>query len=198
VLDRAYIDFRRLNKIDQHSAFFITRAKANFTFAKVTSKKPDKINGVYSDQIVALTGIKQKKVYTKHLRRIKYYDQEQSRIFIFLSNNMELPAKEIALLYKHRWKIELFFKWIKSHLQVKTFWGTTANAVRIQLYSAIISYVTVLIIKEKMKLNQSPYEILQIISVSLLDKTPLDQLFKNGFCQDSEEKNDIQLKINLI
>jgi transposase len=118
--------------------------------------------------------------------------------FVFLSHNFELPALEIALLYKYRWKIELFFKWIKQHLKIKSFWGTPENAVKIQIYVAIITYILVMIIKEKLKLKQSLYEILQIMSVSLLDKTHLPSLFNNPIYQDVKEQNNIQLKINLI
>ena len=117
---------------------------------------------------------------------------------MFLSNNLTLPAIEIAMLYKYRWKIELFFKWIKQHLKIKSFWGTSANAVKTQIYIALITYAVVIIIKGKLKLKQSAYEILQIIGVSLLDKTMLHMLFKNSMHQDVKEQNHIQLKINLI
>ena len=132
------------------------------------------------------------------MRRIKFYDVEQNRTFVFLSNNLILPAIEIAMLYKHRWKIELFFKRIKQHLKIKSFWGTSINAVKIEIYIAIITYTLILIIKEKLKLKQSAYEILQILNVSLLDKTSLSKLFENYLSQDIKEQNCIQLRINLI
>ena len=150
------------------------------------------------DQQVILKGYYSYKSYPKIFRRIKYYDAEQNRTFVFLSNNLTLPAIEIAMLYKYRWKIELFFKWIKQHLKIKSFWGTSANAVKIQVYVAIITYTLVAIIKGKLKLKQSTYEILQILNVSLLDKTHLKQLFENHLSQDVKELDSIQLKINLI
>ena len=198
VMDRAYVDFERLYRIDQHEAFFVTRAKTNSKLKRISSYKPDKSKGVLCDQHVILTGHYSYKSYPKHLRRIKYYDDEQKRTFIFLSNNLTLPAVEIAMLYKYRWKIELFFKWIKQHLKIKSFWGTSENAVKIQVYVAVITYTMVAIIKAKLKLKQTTYEILQILNVSLLDRTPLPQLFENPLSNDVKEQNCIQLKINLI
>jgi hypothetical protein len=197
VMDRGYVDFERLYCIDQHEAFFVTRAKTNSKLKRISSSKPDKSNGVLCDQEVILTGYYSYKSYPKQLRRIKFYDDEQNRTFIFLSNNLTLPAIEIAMLYKYRWKIELFFKWIKQHLKIKSFWGTSVNAVKIQVYTAIITYTMVAIIKAKLKLKQSTYEILQILNVSLLDRTPLSQPFENPLSQDVKEQNCIQLKINL-
>jgi IS4 transposase len=132
-----------------------------------------------------------------HLGELSFYDSEQNRTFVFLSNNLNLPASEIALLYKYRWKIELFFKWVKQHLKIKSFWGASENAVKTQIYIAIITYTLVAIVKAKLKLKQSPYEILQIMSVSLLDKTHLSSLLNNSIYQDVKEQNHIQLKINL-
>lgn len=134
VMDRGYIDFERLYIIDQHEAFFVTRAKDNNKVKRISASKPDKSKGVMCDQRVILTGYCSYKSYPKQFRRIKFYDGEQNRTFIFLSNNLTLPAIEIAMLYKYRWKIELFFKWIKQHLKIKSFWGTSANAVKIQAY----------------------------------------------------------------
>ena len=150
------------------------------------------------DQQIILKGFYSIQLYKNKLRRIKFYDAEQNRTFVFLSNNLELPAIEIAMLYKYRWKIELFFKWIKQHLKIKSFWGISENAVKTQIYIAIITYALVLIIKGKLKLKHSTYEILQIISVSLLDKTFLRVLFENPIYQDVKKQNIIQLKINLI
>ena len=179
ILDRAYVDFERLLVIDNHEAFFVTRAKQNSQLKRIASTKPDKSKGVVCDQQVILKGYYSYKSYPKIFRRIKYYDAEQNRTFVFLSNNLTLPAIEIAMLYKYRWKIELFFKWIKQHLKIKSFWGTSANAVKIQVYVAIITYTLVGIIKGKLKLKQSTYGILQILNVSLLDKTALSDLFEN-------------------
>lgn len=198
IMDRGYIDFERLSTIDKHEAFFVIRAKANLQFKRVSSSKPDKLKGILCDQRITLKGFYTRQSYDKIIRRVKYYDSEQNRTFIFLSNNLTLPATEIAMLYKYRWKIELFFKWIKQHLKIKSFWGASENAVKIQIYIAIITYTVVAIIKAKLKLKQSPYEILQIMSVSLLDKTHLPSLFKNPIYQDVKEQNYIQLKINLI
>lgn len=198
IMDRGYIDFERLSNIDQHEAFFVIRAKNNLRFTRISSEKPDKSKGVICDQQITLKGFYSSQSYDKVLRRVKFYDAEQKRTFVFLSNNLTLPAIEIAMLYKYRWKIELFFKWIKQHLKIKSFWGTSANAVKTQIYIAIITYTVVIIIKGKLKLKQSAYEILQIMSVSLLDKTLLSMLFKNSIYQDVKEQNHIQLKINLI
>jgi IS4 transposase len=123
---------------------------------------------------------------------------DQKRTLVFITNNFTLPANEIAMLYKYRWKVELFFKWIKQHLKIKSFWGTSLNAVKVQVYIAIITYTLVAIIKSRLNLKQSTYEVLQILNVSLLDKTELKDLFKNHLSQDVKEQNDIQLKINLI
>lgn len=198
ILDRGYIDFERLWTIDKHDAYFVIRAKNNLQFARISSEKVDKKTGIICDQQITLKGFYVSQSYTKILRRVKFYDREQNRTFVFLTNNMELRASEIAQLYKNRWKIELFFKWIKQHLKIKSFWGTSVNAVKIQIYTAIITYSLVVIIKGKLKLKQSIYEILQIINVSLLDKALIRTLFENPIYQDVKEQNNIQLKINLI
>lgn len=198
IMDRGYIDFKRLSMIDQHDAFFVIRARNNLKFTRVSSQKTNKSKGVTCDQQITLNSFYPSHAYQKPLRRVKFFDVEQNRTFVFLSNNLTLPPEEIALLYKYRWKIELFFKWIKQHLKIKSFWGTSANAVKTQIYIAIITYVLVIIIKAKMKLKQSTYEILQVMSVSLLDRTSLRTLFENPNYQDVKEQNHIQLKINLI
>lgn len=138
---------------------------------RVYSSKVDKTTGVLCDQKVKLTGVNTKHHYPEYLRRIKYFDKEQQRTFVFLTNNFSLSAVDIAMLYKYRWKVELFFKWIKQHLKIKTFWGTSMNAVKIQVYIAIITYCLIAIIKSKLKLEKSTYEILQILGISLFDKT---------------------------
>jgi len=198
IMDRGYIDFERLSNIDHHDAFFVSRAKNNLQFTRISSNKSDKSKGIICDQKISLKGFHSSQLYEKNLRRVKFHDAEQNRTFVFLSNNLELPAIEIAMLYKYRWKIELFFKWIKQHLKIKSFWGTSENAVKTQIYIAIITYTLVVIIKGKLKLKQSTYEILKIMSVSLLDKTHLPCLFNNPINQDVKEQNHIQLKINLI
>lgn len=198
IMDRGYIDFERLATIDQHNAFFVIRARNNLQFTRLSSESSDKSKGIVCDQKITLKTFYPSKSYNKEIRRIKFYDAEQNRTFVFLSNNFELPATEIAMLYKNRWKIELFFKWIKQHLKIKSFWGASENAVKTQIYIAIITYTTVAIIKAKLKLKQSPYEILQIIGVSLLDKAPLSCLFEDDLNQDIKEQNATQLKIKLI
>ena len=198
ILDRGYIDFKRLYKIHLHSAYFVTRTKTNFRFKRMYSNKINKKSGVLSDQIGRLEGFYALKDYPEKLRKIKYYDEETGKTLVFLTNNFELKSAEIALLYKYRWKVELFFKWIKQHLKIKSFWGTTPNAVKIQIYSAIIVYCMVTIIGNKLKVERSTYEILQILSISLLDKTPLKELLTNQDYKDVKELNCIQLKINYI
>lgn len=137
------------------------------------------------------------KDYPEKIRRIKYYDEETNIVFDFITNNFRLPALKIALLYKHRWDVELFFKWIKQHLRIKTFWGHSENAVRIQIYSALITYLTISIMKEKLSLKQTNYEILQILNFALIDKIPLQQLFNDYYLQDFKEQDCNQLKLNL-
>ena len=198
ILDRGYVDFKRLYIIDQQKAFFVTRAKDNTQLKRVYSSKVDKTTGVLCDQKVKLTGVKTQYHYPEQLRRIKYFDKEQKRTFVFLTNDFSLQATDIAMLYKYRWKVELFFKWIKQHLKIKTFWGTSINAVKIQVYIAIITYCLVAIIKSKLKLEKSNYEILQILGISLFDKTQLNQLLSNNINQDVKEQDCNQLKLNLI
>ena len=198
ILDRGYVDFQRLYNINQQKAFFVTRAKDNFKFTRLNAGVPDKKAGVTCDQCVKPKGFYTSKHYPEGIRRIRFTDIETGRRMVFLTNNFDLPAVDIALLYKYRWKVELFFKWIKQHLKVKSFWGTSPNAVKTQIYIAIITYSLVAIIKAKMKSTLTTYEILQILSASLLDKTPLKVLLANQNNQDFKEQNDIQLKINLV
>jgi len=198
ILDRGYVDFKRLYNINQQKAFFVTRAKDNFKFIRLSAGVvPDKKAGVTCDQCVNPKGFYTSKHYPDGIRRIRFIDIETGRRMVFLTNNFDLPA-DIALLYKYRWKVELFFKWIKQHLKVKSFWVTSPNAVKTQIYIAIITYSLVSIIKARMKSTLTTYEILQILSASLLDKTPLKVLLANQNNQDFKEQNDIQLKINLV
>jgi hypothetical protein len=198
ILDRGYTDFIRLYRINQHSAFFITRARTNMSFKRMYSNKVDDNTGVLSDQIGKLESYYPLKYYPDKLRRIKFYDKESDRTLYFMTNNFDLQAHEIALLYKYRWKVELFFKWIKQHLKIKSFWGTTPNAVKIQIYSALIVYCLVAIMAHRLKIDRSLYEILQILSISLFDKTPIKELLTNQDYQDVKELNCIQLKISYI
>jgi len=198
VFDRGYVDYARLFKITLLSAFFVVRAKSNLKFARMYSNKVDKKKGVQCDQIGRLTGFYVSKEYPDKIRRIKFYDEETRRTFVFLTNNMELSALEIALLYKYRWQVELFFKWLKQHLKIKAFWGTSENAVRIQIYSAIIAYCLVAIVGQELKINRSTYEILQVLGISLLDKTPVKELLTNSDYKDVKELIYNQLTINLF
>jgi len=198
ILDRGYVDFERLYKITQHSAYFVVRAKSNLKFTRMYSRKHDKLTGVKSDQIGKLSGFYVSKQYPNKLRKIKFYDQETERTFIFLTNNFELTAEQIAFLYKNRWQVELFFKWIKQHLKIKAFWGTSENAVRIQVYSAIIAYCLVAIVGTNLKIDRSTYEILQVLGISLLDKAPVKELLTNMNYNDVKEPLDNQLSLNLF
>jgi len=198
VFDRGYVDYQRLYKIARLQAYFVVRAKSNLKFRRMYSKKTDKSTGVLCDQLGKLTGFYVSKDYPDKLRRVKFHDQETGRTFVFLTNNNELSAMEIALLYKNRWQVELFFKWIKQHLKIKSFWGTSENAVRIQIYTAIISYCLVAIVGHDLKIDRSTYEILQVLGISLLDKTTVNELFTNTDYNNFKEHDYKQLKINLF
>ncbi len=195
ILDRGYVDFKRLYRIHFCKAFFVIRAKDNLNFKCVKSNKKNKVSGILADQLIVVLGYYASKDYPDKIRRIKFYDEEQNRILVFLTNNFELDANEIAKLYKHRWKIELFFKWIKQNLKIKTFWGTSENAVRVQIWIAISTYIIVAIAKKRFNLKQSLYEILQVISVSVFDKMPIKDLFTNSTRQNFKELNHNQLNI---
>lgn len=195
VFDRGYMDFKRLYVIHQAGSFFVIRARTNLQFQRRSSAGVDKTTGVRCDQMGILKVFYSAKGHPEKIRRIKFYDAEQKRTFIFLTNNVELKAQEIAAIYKHRWKVELFSKWIKQHLKIKTFWGQSENAVKTQVYMAVITYTLVAIIKEKLKSAYSTYEVLQILGTSLLDKTPLDQLLRKKNNQDVKELLSKQLKI---
>jgi len=195
IFDRGYVDFRRLHKIHDENAFFIVRAKNSLKFRRMYSLPVDKKSNICSDQIGKLTGFYSLKDYPQKLRRIKFYDEENQQYIVVLTNNFELSAPDIALLYRYRWKIEIFFRWIKQHLKIKSFWGTSENAVKIQIYVAIVTYTLVAIIKSKLNLEKSAYEILQILSFSLIDKTPIIELLINHNYQDVKELNYNQLKL---
>ena len=179
VMDRGYLDFARLYKFHQTLAFFVTRAKINFSRKRLYSAPVDKATGIQCDQIVILKGHYAKKDYPEKLRRIRYFDSKNNKTFVFLTNNFTLPAITIADLYRCRWQVELFFKWIKQHLRIKAFYGTTENAVKTQIWIAISVYVLVAIVKKTLKLDQSLYTILQILSVTLFEKTPIFQALSN-------------------
>jgi hypothetical protein len=195
VMDRGYLDFSRLFRVHKAEAFFITRTKKGFDFERLYSAKVDKGKGIKCDQTIKLLGFYTSMDYPEKLRRIKFYDKETDKVLIFLTNNFELTANEIAMLYKNRWLIELFFKWIKQHLKIKSFWGESPNAVKTQIWIAISVYVIVLILKKRLRIEQSIYEILQILSINILDKEPIVQLFNNSDLQNFKELNYNQLKL---
>jgi len=180
VMDKGYVDFFRFYTIiHEQRAFFVTRAKDNMAARRVYSRKVDKTTGLKYDQSIKLTGFYIKKDYPDFLRRIKYRDAETGKVYVFLTNNFELPALTIAQLYKERWKIELFFKWIKQHLRIKAFYGTSRNAVFTQIWIAICMYLLVAIVKKRMKLEPPLYTLLQIFGLTLFEKMPINELFTN-------------------
>lgn len=195
VMDKGYIDFGRLNRIHKEGAFFVTRAKDNFKFVRLSSRTVDKATGIKCDQTVRLKNHKVSLDYPDVIRRLKYYDNDIKMEFVFITNNFEISSLEVARLYKYRWAIELFFKWIKQHLKVKSFWGHSFNAVRTQIYIAMITYLLVAIMKHQLKLKQTQYEILQILSISLLCKIPLLELFSNTYPQYAKEPESNQLNL---
>ena len=179
IMDRGYIDFTRLYKIHRASAFFVTRAKVNFSRTRLYSQPVDKTTGVLCDQIIVLKGHYAKKDYPEKLRRIRYFDSKNNKTFVFLTNNFVLPAITIADLYRCRWQVELFFKWIKQNLRNKSFYGTTENAVKTQIWISISVYVLVAIVKKALNLDQNLYTILQILSLTLFEKETLYQTLSN-------------------
>ena len=171
VMDRGYVDFARLYKMHQAGAFFVTRAKSNMNARRVYSTKTDRSTGVVCDQLIAMNGHYIAKDYPEHLRRIRFKDPESGKTLVFLTNNTNLPPLTIAALYKSRWQVELFFKWIKQHLRIKRFLGTSENAVKTQIWCAVSTYVLIAIVKKELHLNASLYTLLQILSVSVFEKT---------------------------
>ncbi len=195
IMDRGYLDYERLYRLNQDKAFFVIRAKRNLKFRRLYSRKIDKTTGLRCDQIVKLTGYKSSRHYPEKMRRIKYYDSENDRYLVFLSNNFDVPALIITASYRNRWKIELFFKWIKQHLKIKVFLGTSANAVKTQVWIAISVYVLVAIIKKTLKIDLSLYTILQIFSVSLFEKVSVYQLLTETISQNSRGHSSNQLNL---
>src|SRR4030066_1519734 len=195
VIDRGYLDFDRLYAIQQASAFYVIRAKSNFRFRRLYSRPVDKSSGVQSDQIIVLEGFYSHKAYPDKLRRIRYFDAEQNKRLIFLTNNFTLSALTIAELFRCRWQIELFFKWIKQHLRIKAFFGTTENAVKTQIWIAIAVYVLVAIVKKQLKIELSLYTILQILSVTVFEKMPILQVLTDQNRPIPEPFDPNQLKL---
>jgi len=195
IFDRGYLDFTRLYAIQQSSAFFVTRTKSNFRFKRLYSRPVDKSTGVQTDQIIVLEGFYSRKAYPDKLRRIRYFDANQNKRLVFLTNNFTLPALTIAKLFQCRWQIEIFFKWIKQHLRIKAFYGTTDNAVKTQIWIAITVYVLVAIVKKQLHLDLSLYTILQILSVTLFEKTPILEALSVVQPQESEGVSYNQLTL---
>ena len=195
IMDRGYLDFGRLHSIQEAKAFFITRTKSNFSFKRLYSSPVDKTTGLRSDQIIVLKGFYAKKDYPEKLRRIRFYDSVDKKYLIFLTNNFSLPALTITELFRCRWQIELFFKWIKQHLRIKSFYGTSDNAVKTQIWIAISVYVLVAIVKKQLKSDFNLYTILQILSVSLFEKIPILQALTPCSIQNYNEPDCIQLNL---
>ena len=196
VFDRGYLDFARLYRLHQALGFFVTRAKRNFRFRYLDSRPVDRSSGVHSDQIIRLYGFYSTQGYPERLRRIRCFDPETRKWLVFLTNNFTLPALTIAQLYKCRWQVELFFKWIKQHLRIKAFYGTSENAVKTQIWIAIAVYVLVAIVKKRLQVEASLYTILQILSVSLFEKIPLAQALT--LSRGAEMEDDPGNQLNLF
>ena len=188
IFDRGYNNFKELYRIHRIESFFVVRAKTNLQYRCVKWKRRMPKN-ILTDAEIELTVYNTHRDYPETLRLVKYYDEEQDRKFMFITNAMDLTAQQIADLYKNRWQIELFFKWLKQHLKIKKFWGTTENAVRIQISAAITAYCLVAIVQHDMELKRSTYEVLQILSMSLMDKTPLRELFEKTYSNDVKEQS---------
>jgi hypothetical protein len=195
IMDRGYIDFGRLYRLSQNRAFFVIRAKKNLDYQRRSYRSVDSSTGLRSDQTIVLRGPKTSQMYPDPLRRISYFDIETNRRFIFLTNNFILPALTIALLFKYRWQIEIFFKWIKQHLRIKAFYGTSPNAVKTQIWIAISVYVLVAIIKKKLKIDRSLNEILQILSITLFENSSLLQVLADSQLQKEMELFSNQMKL---
>jgi len=195
IMDRGYIDFGRLYGLHQQMAFFVIRAKKNLDYTRRSYRPVDPSTGLRSDQTILLQGPKSSQLYPDPLRRISYFDAETSRRFVFLTNNFVLPALTIALLFKCRWQIELFFKWIKQNLRIKAFYGTSQNAVKTQIWIAISVYVLVAIIKKRLNINRSLSEILQILSITLFESVPLLQILTDLQLQTQKEPFSNQLNL---
>jgi transposase len=195
VMDRGYLDFERLYTLHQNRAFFIIRAKKNTVYKRVYSRQVDKTTGLRCDQTIRLTGYYSKKDYPEHLRRIKYFDQETEKTYAFLTNNFDLDALIITMLYKERWKVELFFKWIKQHLRIKSFYGTSYNAVCCQIWIAICSYLLVAIVKKRLKLEHSLYTLLQIFSLTIFEKLPINELFEKKYYKPTAHEEYKQMSL---
>ena len=195
VMDRGYVDYARLYRLHQAGAFFVTRAKRGMNARRVYSAETDRTTGVICDQAIAMNGFYVSKDYPEHLRRIRFKDPESGKTLVFLTNNTALPALTIAALYKSRWQVELFFKWIKQHLHIKRFLGTSENAVKTQIWCAVATYVLIAIVKKELHLDASLYTLLQILSVSVFEKTEISCAFRPDPNKSVELPHDNQLSL---
>ena len=195
IMDRGFLDFARLYRLTRAGAFFVIRPKSNTLFKRVYSRTVDKTTGLRCDQTVRLTVVKSPDDYPQYLRYVAFYDEKTDKRLGFFTNNFELPALVIAQLYKCRWQVELFFKWIKQHLRIKAFFGTNESAVKTQIWIAISVYVLVAIVKKRLAVEASLYTILQILSLTLFEKTPIDQLLNDADPQNLDQLNPIQLTL---
>jgi transposase len=195
VMDRGYVDFARLHALHQAGAFFVTRAKSNMDARRLYSAPSDRAAGIICDQTIVLAGVQTSRHFPEHLRRIRFKDPETAKMLVFITNQRTLPAATICALYKSRWQVELFFKWIKQHLRIKRFYGTSENAVKTQIWIAIAVYVLVAIVKKRLHLEASLYTILQILSVSLFEKIPLAQALTLSRGAELEDDPDNQLNL---
>jgi IS4 transposase len=195
VMGRGYLDFQRLYRWTLQGAFFVTRARKNFRFRRLVSHPVDKTTGVQCDQTMALVWFYTAQGYPARLRRIRYWDAQRAKRLVFLTNNFTLPAKVIADLYRCRWQVELFFKWIKQHLRIKAFYGTSENAVKTQVWIAVCSYLLVAIVRKRLDLRVNLYTMLQILSVSLFEKMPINQAFllNHSLPEGGENPNQLRL-----
>jgi hypothetical protein len=195
VMDRGYVDFKRLARLDEAGSFFVTRAKSNMKARRRYSRPVDRSTGLICDQTIVLTGFYTRQGFDSPLRRVKFKDPETKKTLVFLTNNFALPAMTIAKLYKSRWQVELFFKWIKQHLRIKAFFGVTENAVKAQIWAAICVYVLIAIVKKRLAITASLYEILQILSLTLFEKTQLLSLFQDTPTQNQDLEPSNQLNL---
>jgi hypothetical protein len=194
-MDRAYLDFERLYHINQLSAFFVIRSKHNTRLRRIHSASVDKAIGVQADQTVLLVGYRSRIAYPDPLRRVRYHDADRDKRLVFLTNNFLIPAKTIADIYRSRWQVELFFKWIKQHLRIKSFFGTSPNAVKTQIWTAVSVYLLVAIVKKRLNLPGSLHTILQILEVNLFEKIPISQVVNEAIDHENEQHDDNQLNL---
>ena len=195
VMDRAYVDFERLYTLSQTGAFFVTRAKSNLDARRLYSAPTDRSTGLICDQTIALNGFYSSQHYPQYLRRIRFKDPETDKTLVFLTNHFQIPALTVCALYKSRWQVELFFKWIKQHLRIKRFFGTSENAVKTQIWIAVSVYVLIAIIKKRLNLHVSLHMLLQILSVTIFEKIELAQVVTNSTIDKNQSMSDNQLNL---